>query len=187
MKRRNKTNTLIILSLLLSLLFLISAGISIIILYLEYPLETGLLLGVSRIFFAESDTCIFLNGKKSNDSLIYHETKTFKNKKVDWYILLINREKHEDRLIIIIDIQNKLVGLPNFSVKDYKVINTNWLLQKDSGDWFTPFTSEKSGLSDAEIEQFNSDFQIKGNKIDSRAYCGKAAYVMLAILVAALW
>jgi hypothetical protein len=100
------------------------------------------MLGSARILHSRISADVFLDGQLSSGIYVFQQTERFDEDVVNWLILWIPLESN-DREIVIVDIENEIVGLPNSSIYDYSLL-FGQLIQSESGDMYVDITSSKA-------------------------------------------
>jgi hypothetical protein len=109
---------------------------------LRNPILIKIPFGMARVLSENVEAEIYLDGHKSKSARLFREHRRFDGTQVDRLILWVDGGINE-RTILIIDLDENLVGIPNASKNDYARIFGK-VIQSDSGDMYVPVTSAKA-------------------------------------------
>ena len=122
-------------------------------LYNEHPLTLKLLNGSSRILSPPMRTTIKMDGQVQTAAKCFAMKTLFDGEPTDSLVIwLPNASSFYGRGILMINRNEKLVGMPNSSSTDYELLLNRYLLQAESGSLNVPFTSAKWDKQDPQLE-----------------------------------
>lgn len=146
-----------------SLGFLIIIIASFIIVSLIFNIPIYKVFGF-RILAPPLNTIVFVDGEPNPGAKVFNMKTTYDDQKpIDCLILYIPNEANPlGRDIIIIDRNNRKIGLPNASKRNYSLLFNYFLMQGGGSDWFVPFDLNDGGVKGW---NFDPDLKINENRI----------------------
>ena len=139
-------------------------------LYNEHPLTLKLLNGSSRVLSPPMRTTIKMDGQIQTAAKCFAMKTLFDGEPTDSLVIwLPNASSFYGREILIINRNEKLVGMPNSSNIQYELLLNRYLLQAESGSLNAPFTSAKWDKQDPQLEIAENKIEFILPELDARA------------------
>lgn len=136
-------------------------------LYNEHPLTLKLLNGSSRVL-SPVRTTIKMDGQIQTTAKCFAMTTLFDGEPTDSLVIwLPNASSHYGREILMINRNEKLVGMPNSSNIQYELLLNRYLLQAESGSLNVPFTSAKWDNQDPKLEIAENNIKFTLPELDT--------------------
>lgn len=124
----------------------------------QHPIVIKMVTGTARLITSQLDTNVFMDGSLSVKSKVFYEATRFDGTPAERLIIWFHGN-YPHRVIFTLDLDTKLIGLPNASGDDYDII-FNKLIQSESGDMSVSITDGKCW------PEHDPDLKIKPNIIE---------------------